>query len=258
MILSAVDDYIFRRCSKDFEFYCEYTLELESPVNGSQPFLLFDYQRYVTRLLDKKKKLIVVTPRQMGFTTLMAAKAFWEIQTKQNINVVVVVARQWHVKHFMGLIDKWISKGQYFNAAPPRGTWNAKRNEITCIANNSTIRCVDANSQLVHGTAIDMLIMLDFAFHLTTGNSPSSASFFPCLKPNAKVAIISTPASTADGKQAKLFKKIYCEAKAKKNLFYPYRVSWWARPGNTLRHFADIVDAFGVTQYDNEVLANFD
>ena len=256
MILAAIDDYITRRCKKDFEFYCEYSLTLDSSIHGNRPFLPYDYQKYTSRLLDKKKKLIVVTPRQMGFTVLTAARCFWEIQTRPNINVVVVVPRRHHVKHFMSVINKWIAKGQYFNTQPPKGHWRTQTGEITCMANNSTLRCLPSDSYAGKGIAIDMLVMLDFAHHLSHSNI-GYQGFIAATKPDAKVLIISTPGIPPE-KQATLFKNLYCDAKKGRNSFYPYRVVWWARPENTIEEFVNIVDAFGIKQYNHEILATFE
>lgn len=259
MILSAIDDYIFRRCIQDFEFYCEYSLSLSSTDHTSKPFLLFDYQKYVSKIINKKDKVVIVTPRQMGFTTLMAARCFWQMQVQQQQEILVVVPRAHHVKHFMSIINFWIQKGQYFNLHSMTGKWQTKTGEIVCMGNGSRLRCVPAETARVKGMSINTLIMLDYAFHRKTNISHSNlTAFLPCVTPGGKVIVVSTPGMRFANDQAEDFKKLYQDAVKGKNGFYPYRIPWWARPGNSIELFAEIVDAFGIKQYNHEILASFE
>jgi len=259
-----MNNQIYKKCQKDFEFYCEYSLSIESPIYGEVPFKigevpfkLFDYQKYVSRLLDNKKKMVVVTPRQMGFTSLVAARCFWEIQSKPNINVLVVVPGHHMVKYFMSIIDRWISYGKYFKQSP-NGHWSTKVGEIKCIANNSTLTCHSSISTFhnIRGKSIDILVLLDFAWCDTA--QEIIKTLFPALTPSSKVLMVSTPANTSKVESAKVFKEFYFDAQKGKNDFYPYRVPWWSKPGHSINKFADIVSNFSINDYDYEILAKFD
>lgn len=242
--------------AQNFEFYCDYNLTLSTPTRSQFAFKLFDYQKYITRLIEKKGKVVMVSPRQMGMTSLMQAQSFWKIQAKKDYDVGVVVARSSQIPIFTKRINEWIKNGQTLPGIHPIHT---TKNSFYINPNKSTMKIVSSNNVMnFKGSSFDFLVLKDYAYFDQSISNPMSY-LLPTLKPNGKIFVYSTPApnpnfaGTADN-----FKKLFKDAEKKLNGFYPYRIPWWAKPENTMETFVEIVEGFGVSKYEQELLGQFD
>jgi len=259
MSVTIFDQYISEISKTDFEFYCEYKLSIRTS-KSQQPFRLYDYQKYLSRLLDKKKNLIVVTPRQMGLSTLSNARAFWEIQTKTNIRVVFVHSNYQQIDSFVNKVNYWVDNHHYLDTSCSKGGIVLRqKGHIKCTTTGSEIICVTAPSisTRLRGLSIDLLIFEDFAwkgFDDNTFQSLLSQVNFT----GGRILLYSTPAPSLYSSNTELFKKMFFDAKNGKNNFYAYRIPWWAKPEHNLELLDGLIDKFSVTQWQQEILGEFD
>lgn len=75
----------------DFNFFAPNFLKIKTKVNGKQPFVLRKYQRRFIDFWGKIKgpeRIVVVKPRQAGFSTLVAAVLFWRMYVKSGYKVI--------------------------------------------------------------------------------------------------------------------------------------------------------------------------
>lgn len=261
MSFESFDNHISEISKTDFEFYCEYKLGIKTHQFSSQPLKLYDYQKYIARLLDKKRNLVVVTPRQMGITTLSTAKAFWEVQTKHNIKVVLVVPNPHSIDDITDKIGYWIDNHNYIDSSIHNGGFIHRKfkSPFNCTTTNSEIICISTSAALtkLRGISIDLLILQDFAW-MNFETEYMFQNLLSQVKSNGRVFVYSTPSPSYHNQSIELFKNLFIEAKSGKNGFYPYRIPWWARPGHNLELLDNIINTFNVSQWNQEILGEFD
>ena len=83
-----LNEYNFRKCrgpdnpttddlAEAFEFFCANYAYIKHPSQGRIPLILRDSQKDAVRQWIDKRYTIVLKSRQIGFSTLAAAFAFW-------------------------------------------------------------------------------------------------------------------------------------------------------------------------------------
>lgn len=71
----------------DYYFYCKNFLKIRTKVNGVKPLILRTYQKRFMQFWDEikgPKRIIVVKPRQAGFSTVVASRFFHEMVTNSD------------------------------------------------------------------------------------------------------------------------------------------------------------------------------
>lgn len=69
----------WRRCQTDFHYFAERYWHIQIPRKGSTLLVLRDFQKAVADAMVAHDRVVALKARQIGFTTVVAAYAFWSV-----------------------------------------------------------------------------------------------------------------------------------------------------------------------------------
>jgi len=247
----------------DYFWYSEQFQKIKTKVDGIQPFILRDYQRKFINFaeaIEGPKRIIVVKPRQAGFTTLVASHFSHKMATTEDFKCI-------------GLADQFSRTSEmstiyhtYFDLLPSQlvpMTSISNTEEILFDNPNKDMRRVapGMNSGIKFGTAND-----ENAGRAGTrkGAHLTEAAFyryFLSIDEGIQNSIPLDPStwivkeSTANGKQGigRPFYNLWEAACRGDSIYKPFFVAWYEIDDYTLKPPSDIK----LTDYEKEVLKEF-
>lgn len=80
----------FRRCQKDFVFFCENYFTIKVPGRGQTVLRLRDAQRETAAVWMEKRFSITLKARQIGFSTLVNALAAWHVWFHDDREIILL------------------------------------------------------------------------------------------------------------------------------------------------------------------------
>jgi hypothetical protein len=237
--VSALDDIPFqhlvwerewRRCSPSssdpddlleaFIYFCENYWYINHPGRGRIKFTMYEAQVETARMWITKRYSIVLKARQIGFSTLVAAYAFWITFFWPDRKVLMLSRTEREAikllskaKYGYRFLPEWMRNLP--NRAPAINMTQT-RIEMT---NESLLESLPSASDPARGEAAFLVVVDELAF------LPNSDEAYAAIEPVADVGGRIIMLSTANG-EGNLFHRLWVEANAGLNRFTPLFFSW--------------------------------
>lgn len=250
-VISYTDEMIDEliKCKLDPCYFISKYIKVIHPDKGMVTMELFDYQNKMINTYKDNRKVVFLTARQQGKTTVSAAYFVWFILFNDNKTVGVLANKQQTADEIMGRVrlmyenlPKWMQQGVC--------AWNRRSIELE---NGSRIFGAPTSASAVRGRSLSILYIDEYAF---VGNNLAE-EFFTAVYPTitagkeTKVFITSTPNGFNH------FYKIWNEAEKGLNGFVPLRIHWHETPGRDAKWYNEQKAVLGELKAAQEIDAEF-
>jgi|688.fasta_scaffold13386_2 hypothetical protein len=214
----------WRKCAEDpFYFISTYIwIESERDARGREPFELFDYQLDSLEAYMKKRFVVILKARQLGFTTLAMAYALWQCLFKPRANILLISKSQDSADKNLGMarfmysfLPDWLkTRGPELDGDAAKQMvfkyYDGTINRLKSFAGTKTAGA---------GETASLVILDEFAL------MEDPASTYRTIKPTTDAGGRLIIISTARGGN-NMFAKIYRDAKRGNNEFHAIFQPW--------------------------------
>ncbi len=239
------------KCAKDPIYFIKNYIYVVHPDRGVVKFDLYDYQEEMVMNYHTNNKVIFLTARQQGKTTVSAAYFVWFMLFNDNKSVAILANKQSTADEILGRmrmayeeLPKWMQQG----IAP--GGWNKRSIELE---NGSKANAYASSSSAIRGKSINILYCDEFAFVPNTQADEFFSSVYPTITAGKSTKVFMT--STPNGYNH--FYKFWNEAEKGLNGFKPYRVHWYQTPGRDQKWYNEQKAVLGELKAAQELDAEF-
>ena len=243
-----VKEYI--KCSKEPEYFIEKYVKINSLDTGLTDFKLRGYQKKLIKVYHKKRKVILLSPRQSGKTTTTAAFIIWYVFFHSDKTVAIMATNAVIAREILSRILLAFETIPFFLQP---GTKILNKGSIE-LGNNSKIFATATTSKAIRGYSINLLYLDEFA-HINNAEEFYKAAY-PTITSSKKTKIIIS--STPNG--LNLFHKLFTDAQKDKNEFYPFVIHWTEVPDRDekwVKEQIEMLGEFGFRQeFGNEFLGS--
>lgn len=239
----------YDRCANDPIYFIKNYVKVVHPDRGLVLMELYEYQERMIRAYHENKRVIFLTARQQGKTTVSAAYFVWYVIFNDRKSVAIMANKQATADEIMDRVrlayenlPKWLQQGVE--------TWN--RRSIV-LDNGSKIFGAATSASGTRGKTVNLLYLDEFAF---VENNMAEA-FFTAVYPtitagkDSKVFMTSTPNGFNH------FYKFWNEAEKGMNGFTYLRVHWWETPGRDQEWYETQKSILGELKAAQELDAEF-
>ncbi len=214
------------RCEDDPIYFIKNYVKVVHPDRGIVLMELYEYQERMIKAYHENKRVIFLTARQQGKTTVSAAYFIWYILFNKDKSVAILANKQATADEIMDRVrlayenlPKWMQQGVK--------TWNKR----TIVLENGSKAFGAATSKTgTRGKTVNLLYLDEFAF---VENNQAN-EFFTAVYPTITAGVGSKVFMTSTPNGFNHFYKFWNEADpTKKNFngFYRLRVHWHETPG---------------------------
>lgn len=248
-----VDEY--KKCKNDPVYFIKKYIYVVHPDKGIVKFDLYKYQEKMIKAYHKNKRVIFLTSRQQGKTTVSAAYFVWFILFSDNKSVAIFANKQKTADEIMSRVRRayenlpvWLQQGVK--------TWNKRTIELE---NGSTVYGQATSSSGNRGGSVNILYLDEFAFVENNQAEEFFTSVYPTITAgkDSKVFMTSTPHGYNH------FHKFWIEANKTLNGepggngFFPLRVHWYETPGRDQKWYNEQKAVLGELKAAQELDAEF-
>jgi len=211
-----------KKCILSSDYFCKKYCYILHQKRGKILFELYPFQEKVLQDFQSHNKIIILKARQLGISTLSAAFCLWYALFNEGKNILFVSKRQ---KDAIGLIDKVRVMHQNLPVWLKSFAKTVDYNKQTIsFTNDSKISAESTTEDTGRSTSNAIVICDEFAFvayqeKLLTSVQQSAQT--------GKVFVISTPNGVGNK-----FHKMWIDATAGHNLYYPIRLKWDIHPNH--------------------------
>lgn len=149
-----------QRCKKDFFYFANTYLKIVDKDDKLVPLQLNYAQNLIHQELDQNKFLSILKARQLGSSTYIAARFFWEALFNVNMRVAVVAHTHSAVKNIYTIYQRFYANLPKFLQLE---TTAASANELAFVT-GSSIKIGTANSQNFRGSTYSRIHASEAAF----------------------------------------------------------------------------------------------
>lgn len=210
-----------KRQLKAFQHFCENYWHIKHPELGRIKFELFDSQIETVECWLNNRNVIILKARQIGFSTLVAAYAFWLAYFHQDRSIVMLSRTERDAikllakaKYGLRFLPEWMKE------RPGAPLINMTQTKIE-FTNESILESLPSASDPARGESAYLIVVDELAF------LPNSEEAYNAIEPVADVGGRIIMLSTANG-EGNLFHRLWVEATAGNNRFKPLFFPWWA------------------------------
>lgn len=208
--------------ARGFEYFCENYWYIRHPAEGRILFKLYDSQRETVRAWCGSRYTIILKARQIGFSTLVAAFAFWLTFFYADRSVIMLSRTEREA-------IKLLSKAKYgYRFMPEWMKWLPDRAPLINMTqtriemtNESLLESLPSASDPARGESAYLVVVDEFAF------LPNSEEAWGAIEPVADVGGRIILLSTANG-EGNRFHKMWVEATTGNSRFRPLFFPWHA------------------------------
>lgn len=216
-----------QKCREDIVYFAENFFYING-INGKEHIKLFSKQKKILRTIQKNKKILLITSRQWGKSTLMTIIAVWTALFFADQTIVIVANKQSTATEIFNRVrlaflemDNWIKGGvEEFNKT------------FVTLSNGSRILTSATSPDAIRGLTIDVLLLDEFAIippkvadEFWAAVTPTLATRFNNNK-NAKLIVASTPKGVGNK-----FHDLVSKSEQGKNDFKVEKAMWYDFPG---------------------------
>ena len=194
---------------------------IQHPEHGAILFDLFDAQERALELFQNERYIITLKSRQIGWTTLVAAYAFWLAYFHPDRLIIFLSKGEREAANILKMVKYGEKRLPEWMKArgPKRGAWNMTVCEF---ANGSSIESLPSKEDPARGRSCYLVIVDEWAFL----DNPADA--WASIEPIADVGGRIIGLSTANG-YGNFFFDVYTGAVLGHNIFTPIFEPWSAR-----------------------------
>ena len=148
------------KCAQDSAYFMKKYCQIQHPMRGKIPFLLYDFQESVLREFQEHRYNIILKSRQLGLSTLVAGYALWLMTFHGDKSILVVATRKETAKNM-------ITKVRVMHHQLPSWLRNqcTEDNKLSLIyKNGSQIKAVSSNEDAARSESLSLLILDEVAF----------------------------------------------------------------------------------------------
>ena len=213
----------WRRCAASPLWFLSRHWHVLTADEGVQPFRLFDYQCHSLDVIMRRKLVLILKARQIGYTALMAGFVMWWAIFRPYSTILYLSWRETDAakvvramrNNGLMLLPEWMQKRV--------SQANRASTEIR-LTNGSQILTMPSQSNPARGQTPSLTVLDEWAFY---ANSQAAwASVGPAASgKGSKVVAMST--ANGDGTP---FAEQWRRARRRKSRWVPMFFGWWARP----------------------------
>lgn len=249
----------FIRCYSDIIHFGEEYCHIITIDEGKVKIKFWDFQKRMIKAMydppeyrnaegqmEKKKFLIVLSPRQVGKTTVSAVYLTHYAIFNEHKTIAILANKEKTALEILSRI-KMIYEGLPLWLQPGivDGGWN--KQSIT-LGNGSRIIATSTASSAIRGYTINSLFLDEFAFVPPQIAEEFMNSVYPTVSSGktSKIIIVSTPNGMNH------FYNIWIDAIRGKNSYFPIKINWWEVPGRDDNFKKEIIRNQGITSWNQE------
>jgi len=239
----------YEKCSLDPVYFIKNYIKVVHPDRGLVLMELYEYQERMIRAYHENKRVIFLTARQQGKTTVSAAYFVWYVLFNDRKSVAIMANKQATADEIMDRVrlayenlPKWMQQGVE--------TWN--RRSIV-LDNGSKIFGAATSASGTRGKTVNLLYLDEFAF---VDNNMAEA-FFTAVYPTITAGVGSKVFMTSTPNGFNHFYKFWNEAERGLNGFFHLRVHWHETPGRDQEWYDTQKSVLGELKAAQELDAEF-
>lgn len=241
------------KCKNDPIYFIKTYIYVVHPDRGVVKFDLYDYQEDMIDTYHNNKKVIFLTSRQQGKTTVSAAYLLWFMIFNDNKTVAILANKQATADEILSRmrlayeeLPQWLQQGVR--------SWNKRSIELE---NGSKAFSSASSSSSIRGKSISILYLDEFAFIPNTQADDFFTAVYPTITAGKETKIFMT--STPNGYNH--FHKFWVESHKKPgegwNGFTYLRVHWYQTPGRDQKWYDEQKAVLGELKAAQELDAEF-
>ena len=207
------------RLLEGFLYFCEHYWYIRHPERGRIKFELFEAQVETVHSWVNVRWSLILKARQIGFSTLLAAYAFWLTFFYQDRPVLMLSRTEREAIKLLGKAKygyQFLPEWMKYKGGPVTQTQTTMQ-----FTNNSYIESLPSASDPARGESAFLVVVDELAF------LPNSEEAWGAIEPVADVGGRIIMLSTANG-EGNLFHRLWVEATAGHNRFEPLFFPWSA------------------------------
>lgn len=208
------------RCAANPAYFIHNYCFIQDPVKGRVPFKLYPFQRVTLKLFLSHLFNLVLKPRQMGLSWLVAAFALWFTMFRSNKNVVIISMKEDVAVRFLDKIKYMYNHLPPWLKAPLKQPWNTK---TVVFMQESRITSMPTSEEAGRSEGVSLLIIDEAAFVRWIDKIWGAA--FPTLSTGGMAIAL----STANG-MGNWFANKWTEALGQISDFNPIKLHWKMHP----------------------------
>ena len=208
------------RCGKKPEYFIHTYAKITHPQRGLIPFHLYDFQEKLLEDFEDHRFNVILKARQLGISTITAAYVAWMMMFHREKNVLVIATKfstaanlVKKVKAIIRNLPTWLRIS----------TVDIDNRTSFVLSNGSQIKASSTSGDAGRSEALSLLV-IDEAAHVE-GLDELWMGLYPTLSTGGRCIALSTPNGVGNW-----FHKIYSEADAKTNDFFPTKLQWSSHP----------------------------
>ena len=248
------------KCKRDIVYFAEKYYRVINLDKGLHIIKLYDIQKEFLRFLVDNNKVICVSGRQQGKSTIYCIYSLWLSCFFPEKKIMILANKAATALELLGRIETGY---EYLPHWIKPACLVLNKGEIT-FSNMSSIRAFASSSDAARGFSCNVVICDEFAFLQKNIADKLFTSMYPTISSskNGKFIIVSTPNGTDN-----LYYDIWCQANSKevgKNLegWKPFEMYWYQVPGHNEAWKQKQIAAIGAQrfaqEFDNQFLAKSD
>lgn len=211
-----------RRCARDPLYFINAYVKVSHAIEGTIPFQTYPFQDDCVRAFLDNRFVIVNKSRQLGLSTIAAAYSTWLLLFHRNKEILIMATKLSVAMNFIRKVKQCIDGLPKWLVIPKI----EKSNEQSLVMGSpskSRITAIPTASDAGRSEALSLLIV-DEAAHVHDFEELWKG-LYPTLSTGGRALIISTPKGVGNW-----FHKLWVDAKASANEFYPIELPWHVHP----------------------------
>lgn len=111
---------IYKKVQKDFNFFANNFLKIRTKIQSVDNFILNKEQLYINKILKHQQestgkiKVLILKGRQVGVTTLAAARNYYFTLTNKGVKSLVLTHRQSATNNVYGMVQRFYQNSPFF------------------------------------------------------------------------------------------------------------------------------------------------
>lgn len=212
---------MWRKCQADPVYFFEHFWFIQHPEKGAIKFDLFDAQKRALEVFQRERMIVTLKARQIGWTTLVAAFAFWEtFFFPDRLEIFLSKGEREAVSILQKVVYGWKRLPEWMRARGPRRTNDNLKEFI--FSNGSSIESLPSKSDPARGRSAYRVVVDEWGF------LDNAEEAWASIEPVTDVGGRCIGLSTANG-WGTFFHELWVGAETGTNDFFGIFEPWSAR-----------------------------
>jgi len=235
------------KCGKDPTYFLNNYARISHPLHGLIPFRLYDFQDQLVQDFNDYRFNVILKARQLGISTISAGYIVWLMLFHRDKNVLVMATKFGTAANLVKKVKNIMKNLPDFIKIADISVDNRTSFELS---NGSFIKASSTSGDAGRSESLSLLV-LDEAAHIENLDELWTG-LYPTLSTGGRCIALSTPNGVGNW-----FHKIYTEAEAKTNNFYPTILPWDVHPDRDKDWFSKETANMSKRQIAQELECNF-